>query len=572
MKKSEREEVLKLIDDSLAKVKEGDIVQGEIVRLSHREAIVDVGMKSEGVISLSEFDDPSELKIGDKFEVLLESMEADEGVVLLSKSKADSLRIWERIEESYKKGTTVEGKISKLVKGGFIVNIKGIEAFLPGSQLDVFEVKDTENLIGQTMTFRAIKVDKLRNNIVLSRKVILEEELRKKRAEFWETVEEEQVLEGVVKNITDFGVFVDVGGVDGLVHITDLSWGRTTHPSEVVRVGDKLKVKVLSIDMEQKHVALGVKQLTPYPWENIEKRLVVSSEIKGKVTSLTDYGAFVELEPGVEGLIHISEMSWTQRIHHPSQILAVGDTVHAVVLNVDTAQEKISLSLRQTQPNPWEKAKENYPEGTTVTGIVKSFSAFGAFVELEDGIEGLLHIRDIAWAKHIDHPSDILKKRQRIKCKVLSVDPENQRLSLGLKQLKDDPLIGLKEAFDTPIKAKIKEIVERGIVVKFEVAKETVDGFVPFSHLAKPNLKNIKDKYEIGEEINLTLLEVDEERRKIILSEKEYISSRERKEYEEYIEKSGEKDKTKKKPEDKAKEKAKDKIEEKTEDKTDDKT
>ncbi|MDI6840341.1 MAG: 30S ribosomal protein S1 [bacterium] len=536
MGKKEKDEIFQLIDKTLLKVKEGEIVEGELVRLSAREAIVDIGLKSEGLIPLSEFDNPAELKVGDKFEVLVEGIEGDEGFVILSKKKADSLRVWERIEESYKNGIAIEGKIIKAVKGGCIADLGGVEGFIPGSQLDIEEVKDMDKFVGETVKFRVVKLDKSKGNIVLSRKIILEKELMKKREEFWNKVEEGSVLKGVVKNITAFGVFVDIGGVDGLVHISDLSWGRITHPSEVLQVGDKVDVKVINVDRENQRLALGIKQLTPYPWDGVEERYPIGSKVKGKITSLTEYGAFVELEPGIEGLIHISEMSWTQRIRSPADIVAVGDTVHVVVLNIDKAQEKISLGLRQTQPNPWEKVKENYPEGSIVTGTVKSFSNFGAFIELKDGIEGLLHVKDLDWTEHIEHPSDVLKRRQKIKCKVLAVDSENQRIALGLKQMEKDPLIILKESINEPVKGKIKEIIaDKGVVVKFNVKKAKVEGFVPFSHLTKSKLKKTKDTYKIGEELNLKVLEVDEERRRVILSEKELLKTQEEEEYKEYL-------------------------------------
>lgn len=529
--------MLKLIDESLSKIKEGEIVEGKIVNLSPKEVIVDVGLKSEGVIPLSEFDDPSKLKLGDKFEVFIENIEGEKGSVVLSKSKADSMRVWESIEDSYKNGTPIEGKISMTVKGGFVVNAKGIECFLPNSQFDVVEIKDTSKLVGETFNFKVTKFDKLRESIVLSRRAFIEKELKAKREKFWETAKEELILDGVVKNIADFGAFVDIGGVDGLVHITDLSWSRINHPSEVLQQGDKVKVKILSIDRETHHVALGIKQLTQCPWDGIEERYPVASKVKVKVTSLADFGAFVELEPGVEGLIHISEMSWTQRIRHPSQILAVGETVQAVILNINKDENKISLGIRQIQANPWKNATKNYPEGSIVSGTVKAFSPFGAFVELKDGIEGLLHIRDLSWTEHIEHPSDILKKGKRIKCSVLSLDAEHQRITFGLKQLEQNPLLTLEKLIDKPVKGIIKEIVDKGVVVKLKVNKHKVEGFIPVSHLAKPDLRKIENKYKIGEELNLKFLEIDAEQRKVILSEKDYYKAAEKKEYEEYLKK-----------------------------------
>ena len=531
---NEKDSILQSIDDSLRKIREGSLVEGKIVGMSVAEAFVDIGYKSDGSVALSEFEAPSSLKVGDKFKFYLEKIVEDEGLIFLSKSKADSLLVWEELRKSYEEKVTLEGKIMRMVKGGYIINIKGIEAFLPGSQVDVVEVKDPSKFQGEVVSVRVTKFDRLRNNVVVSRKVILAEELRKKRDEFWVNIKEGEILDGVVKGITDFGAFVDTGGIDGLVHIGDLSWGRVTHPSEILRVGDKVKVKVLGIDKEEGHLTLGIKQLTPSPWENVEERYPVSSKIKGKVTSLTDYGAFVELEPGVEGLIHISEMSWS-RVSSPSDILGVGDTVQAIVLSVDKLDERISLSLRQTQPNPWEQVAEKYPQDSIVTGAVKSFSKAGAIIELKDGIEGFLHISDLSWTEHIEHPGDILSKKQQLKCRVLNVDPQNQRLSLGLKQMEKDPLVVLKESMSTPVKGKVKEVLDKGITVKISVGKHKIEGFIPSSHLLKQSKKKAKVKYETGEELSLTLLEVDEERRRVILSEKEYSELEEQKETEEYL-------------------------------------
>ncbi len=521
MKKDERDSILQLIDKSLKKIREGEILEGEIIRMFPGEVIVDIGFKSEARVSLSEFDNKDKLKIGDKFDFYLEKLIEGEGLVCLSKKNADTIRVWNDVTKSYYDKISIKGTIMKLVKGGCIVNVKGIEAFLPGSQLDVGEVKDMSKFVGETLDFRVIKFDKMKENIVLSRRILLEKELQQKAEVLWAEIKEEDVLEGKVKNIVDFGVFVDIGGIDGLVRIGDLGWGKITHPSEVLKIGDSVKVKVLQIDKEMKRVSIGIKQLMPYPWEDVEKKYPIASKVKGKITSLTDYGAFVELEPGVEGLIHISEMSWT-RIRSPSEILTVGETVQVVVLDIDKAEEKISLGLRQTQPNPWEKIETNCPIGSIVTGVVKSFSNFGAFIELEDGIEGLLHISDLSWTEHIEHAGDVLKKRQQIKCKVLNIDSKSQRISLGLKQIEDDPLLTLKGSISSNVKGKIKEIVEKGIVVKIPVEKYKVEGFIPYSHLVQSSTQG---KYNVGDELDIKLLEVDEERRRVILSEREYYES-----------------------------------------------
>jgi small subunit ribosomal protein S1 len=539
MVKEDKKAILEMIDESLQRRKEGSIMEGKIVGVSPAEAFVDIGCKSDGSVSLSEFDDPSSIKVGDKFEFLLEKVVEDEGLIFLSKRKADSLRVWEEIKKSYENRTPIEARVLKLVKGGCIVDARGIEAFLPGSQADAVEVRDMSKLIGQTMSVRVTKFDRLRSNVVVSRKAILEEELRKKREELWDTVKEGEILEGVVKSIVDFGAFIDVGGIDGLAHIADLSWGRVTHPSQVLRVGDKVKSKILGVDKEEGHLTLGIKQLTQSPWENVEENYPMNSRVKGKVTSLTDYGAFVELESGIEGLIHISEMSWT-RIHSPSDILSVGDTVEVVVLNVDRLEEKISLGLRQTQPNPWEQVAEKYPIDSIVTGTVKSFSKFGAFIELDDRIEGLLHVSDLSWTEHVDHPGDVLRKKQEVDCKVLNLDVDNQRIALGLKQMEADPLITLKESIAASFKGKIKEIVEKGIIVKLQVGKYKVEGFVPSSHLVRSINKKAKDAYEVGEELDIKLLEADEQRRRVILSEKEYYESEEQEDIQQYLKKQEE--------------------------------
>ncbi|MBI4722160.1 MAG: 30S ribosomal protein S1 [Candidatus Stahlbacteria bacterium] len=526
MERSEKDAILQLIEESLERVVEGSIVEGKVVGISVAEAFIDIGCKSEGSVYLSEFDDPSAIKLGDRYDFYLERIIEDEGLIFLSKRKADLLRVWDDIKKSYEEKVPLEAKVIKPVRGGCIVLIKGLEAFLPGSQIDIVEVRDMSKLVGQVVSVRVTKFDRLRTNVIVSRRALLEEEWHKKKDEIWDSVKEGEIIDGVVKNVVDFGAFVDIGGVDGLVHIVDLAWGRITHPSELLRIGDKVKVKVLGIDKAEGHLTLGIKQLSPSPWEGVEERYPVSSLIKGKITSITDYGAFIELEPGIEGLIHISEMSWTH-VHSPSDILAVGDTIQVVVLNVNREEEKVALSLRQTLPNPWERISEKYAPGSIVSGTVKGFSKFGAFIELEEGIEGLLHIGDLSWTEHFDHPGDILRKRQQIKCKILNVDIQNRRITLSLKEMEDNPIIALKEAVLTNVKGgKVKEIVDKGLIAKFLIGKHRMEGFVPSNHLLKS-----KAQYEIGEEINLNLLEVDEERKRIILSEKEYSESEAKEEH-----------------------------------------
>ncbi|MFA5033104.1 MAG: 30S ribosomal protein S1 [bacterium] len=529
--KSDRESILQLIDTSFLDFKEGEIIKGKVIRVTDRDVVVDVGFKFDTIISIEEFDNPSVLKAGEFIEVFVDKVEGREGIIRLSKSKADSLKMWKVLSDIHENNISIEGKVSKSIKGGFMVNIKGVEAFLPGSQIDTDE-NEQSHMVGKIMNFKVIKLDKIKNNVVVSRKAARDEELDKKRKELWEKVEEGAVTEGLVKKITDFGVFVDIGGVSGLVHISDLSWGKVNHPSEVVQENEKVNVKILRIDKEKGHIALGIKQLTPYPWDNIESRYPANSQIKGKVISITDYGAFIELEPGIEGLLHISEMSWGH-VTAPSQLLAVGDTISAIILNVNKEEEKISLSLRQLQPNPWEKVNDEYPLDSLVSGTVKSFSRFGAFVDLKDGITGFLPLANFSWTERIEHASDILTRGKKVKCKVISIEPEKQRIILGIKQLTPDPLLTVNGLVGESFKCKIKEVVEKGIVVKFEVDKQKIEGFLPASHLAKTS-KKWQEKYEAGDDMELILVEVDAEKRKIILSETgKVVKEKEEKEPEE---------------------------------------
>ncbi len=522
-KKMNKEEMLELVDKSLAGIKEGEIIEGEIVKIDKRGVVIDTGLKSEGIIPISEFENAKELKVGDKVEVLLENMEGEDGAPEISRQKAALTKIWNKIEDSYKTGSAIEGRVSKLVKGGLIINVSGVEAFLPGSQLDIrpLQKQEMKELLGQNIRCNVIKVDRMRNNIVFSRKSLMEVEMEEKKEKLFSKIEVGSVIDGVVKNITDFGVFVELDGVDALVHIGDITWGRVSHPSEVLAVGDKVKTKILEIDEDKQRITLGMKQLVPCPWEGVEERYPIGSKIKGKVVSITGYGAFVEVEKGIEGLIHISEMSWIQRMNHPSQILTIGDTVEATVLSIDKDHEKMSLSLKQTMPNPWDEVDKKYPVGSTVMGRVRAFTDFGAFISLEDGIDGLIHLRNFSWARRIDHPSDVLKRGEQVECKVLEIDSRNHRISLGLKQMSKDPLDELKEScMDKTMKGKIAEIVDKGIVVNIKQGSMNFTAFVPFSHLAKAP-KEISDEYEKDDVLELKLLEIDTEKRRIIMSEKE---------------------------------------------------
>ena len=432
--------LLDLYDNSFRNIAEGEVVKGTVLKVTPSEVIVDVGYKSEGIIPVDEFvDETGQISVqpGDTVDVLLERTEDREGYVVLSREKAEKMKIWDEVEKAYAEKKVVIGRVIERIKGGLAVDI-GVRAFLPGSQIDVRPVRNLDALRGQELRMRVIKVNKKRGNIVLSRKVLLEEENAEKKKHTLDTLAEGKVLRGVVKNITDYGAFIDLGGIDGLLHITDMSWGRVSHPSELFKVNDEIDVIVLKYDPATERVSLGHKQLMNDPWSNVIERYPVGARMSGKVVSLTDYGAFVELEPGVEGLIHVSEMSWSKRVKHPSKILNVGDTVEAMVLGVDPGARRISLGLKQVESNPWHELSEKYPIGTTITGKVRNLTEFGAFVEVEEGIDGLIHISDMSWSKRLKHPSEVLKKGDTVEAMVLNIDAENQRLSLGLKQLQTD--------------------------------------------------------------------------------------------------------------------------------------
>ncbi|RKX24970.1 MAG: 30S ribosomal protein S1, partial [Candidatus Zixiibacteriota bacterium] len=428
-----------MYDATIKDIKEGEVVQGSVIGVTRNDIIVDVGFKSEGIIPIGEFTQPINIKVGDELEVFLEQIEDSNGQLILSKQKADFMRVWEKIREVHDGGNTIAGIVSRRIKGGLVVDIMGVDAFLPGSQVALRQVPDFDALIGEEMQVKIIKINKSRRNIVISRRVVLEDERDKMRSSLLNEIGIGQIRQGIVKNITDFGVFIDLGGVDGLLHITDMSWGRIRHPSEMATLGEKIDVKILDFDEKTSRISLGLKQMTPYPWENIEQKFPLGKKVKGRVVSITDYGAFVELEKGIEGLIHISEMSWTKHIKHPSKIMNVNDSIEVVVLSVDKENEKISLGIKQLEPDPWTTIDDKYPPDSVVTGRVRNLTAFGAFVELEEGIDGLVHISDMSWIKRIQHPSEVMKKGDKIEVKIVRIDHENRRISLGLKQLQDDP-------------------------------------------------------------------------------------------------------------------------------------
>jgi small subunit ribosomal protein S1 len=424
-------ELAKEFEKTVTTFEEGQSVRGAVTEIRENEIIVDVGFKSEGTIPVSEFRDFDQINNGDEIDVFLEKLENQDGLVVLSKEKADFFKVWDEIKEGYDSGKIMSGRVSRRIKGGLVVDLLGVDAFLPGSQIALRQVPNLDDLITQTLEFKIIKINKRRRNIVVSRRIVLEQQRAEQKKTLMSELEVGQIRQGAVKNITDFGAFVDLGGVDGLLHLTDLTWGRISHPSEVVSIGDEIEVKVLDFDKEKEKISLGLKQLTPHPWDGVEDRFQVGQKVNGRVVSITDYGAFVELETGVEGLIHISEMSWTKHVKHPSKVLAIADTVEAMVLKVDREQKKISLGLKQTEPDPWTLIEQKYPVGTKLSGKVRNLTNFGAFVEIEEGIDGLLHISDMSWAKRVRHPSEMVKKSDEIDVMVLDISPEKRRISLG---------------------------------------------------------------------------------------------------------------------------------------------
>src|SRR5687767_9050811 len=512
----EYEGLLAMYEPTLSNIEEGEIVKARVLRVTDKAVILDLGFKSEGAVTRDEFKDPDSLQIGDEVEVFLENLEDEDGVVVLSKKKADFLRVWEKIKSSYEAGENVPGILTRKIKGGVTVDLMGVDAFLPGSQIALRRVPNIEDLIGQEFDFKIIKLNKRRRNIVVSRRVILEEERETKREQLVKELLVGQVRKGVVKNVTDFGAFIDLGGLDGLLHITDMSWGRVGHPSEIVNIADELDVKVLDIDWNRERISLGLKQLLPYPWKDIERKYPVGARVRGKVVSITNYGAFIELEKGVEGLVHISEMSWTRNVKHPSKLVAIGDEIEAVVLKVDRDDEKISLGMKQIEEDPWLALPVKYPIGTRVTGKVRNLTSFGAFVEIEPGIDGLIHSSDMSWTKRVQHPSEVVRKADDVEVVVLGVDPENKRISLGLKQTTDDPWEDIAKEY-TPgrdAEGKVVRLVEDGVVVDLG---NDIEGFVPRSHV--PITKgDLADNLRSGQKMDLRVIETDAGNRRIVLT------------------------------------------------------
>ncbi len=515
-------EMIDMYEESIKNLEEGEIVKGRVLSVDDKDVLVDIGFKSEGIIPMSEFPDPSAIKVGDEIEVYLEKMENQDGLVVLSKQRADFVKVWDKVKDAAEKGEVVQGRLLRKIKGGVVVDLFGVEAFLPGSQIALRQVQNVDALLGQTLRFKIIKLNKRRRNIVVSRRVVLEEERAELKTAIMGELAKDQIREGVVKNITDFGAFVDLGGIDGLLHITDMSWGRVSHPSEVVSIGDKITIKVLSFDPERERISLGLKQQTPYPWEDVDKRYSADMRVKGKVVSITDYGAFVELEKGVEGLIYISEMSWTRHVRHPSKVVSIGDEVECLILKVDKENEKISLSLKQVESDPWNQLDQKYPIGTRISGKVRNLTNFGAFVELEEGIDGLVHISDMSWTKRINHPSEVIKKGDKVDVEILNIDKDGRRISLGLKQTQESPWPGLEEKYQpgTPLLGKVVRLLDRGVIVDLD---GEVEGFVPLSQLGIDNLKRPIDNFREGDELHLHVTRVDVANHRIVLSVKSWL-------------------------------------------------
>ena len=509
---------------STMKVQDGEIIEGTVVGMEGEYVLVDVGYKSEGLVPRFEF--PSrgrDLNPGDKVEVFVEEREDDDGLIVLSKEKANRIKIWDEISKAHDNDEIIQGEVVARIKGGLTVDI-GLKAFLPGSQVDLRPVRNLDQFIGKSFDMKIIKLNRKRGNIVLSRRVLLEDERAELKRETLANLTEGMEKVGVVKNITDYGAFIDLGGIDGLLHITDMSWGRVSHPSELLSIGDSVKVIVLKYDKERERVSLGHKQITPDPWENVEIKYPMTGKVRGRVVSITDYGAFVELEQGVEGLVHVSEMSWTRRVRHPSKFVAVGDVVEAVVLNLDKEGRRISLGMKQVEANPWTTVEEKYPVGMRVTGNIRNLTEFGAFVALDEGIDGLIHISDISWTQRFKHPSEILRKGQEIEAVVLSVDVEKERLSLGMKQITPDPWDDINEryALDDDIEAKITKITNFGV---FAAPEEDLEGLVHISELDSDKVKEPQDVVHVGDVFKMRVIKIDREQRRLGLSIRAYVES-----------------------------------------------
>ena len=518
------EELARLYDETLAETKEGSVVKGVIIDIKPDEVLVDIGYKSEGAIPSYEFKDLARHKIGDEIDVYLEAKEDQEGMVVLSKFKADKLQNWEKIIADIQQNNIVTGRIARKVKGGLIVDI-GVEAFLPASHIALKHPRNLDDFLGRTFDFKVLKVNQDRKNIVVSRREILEEERSLAKEKLLKEASVGESIRGMVKNITDFGAFIDLKGMDGLLHITDMTWGRISHPSELFAVGDEVDVMVLNIDREKERISLGLKQRTPNPWINISEKFPVGSKVKGRVVNILPYGAFVELEEGIEGLVHISEMSWTRKLRGPSDILAIGDVVEAVVLSIDEKNEKISLGLKQLETNPWMSVIEKFPVGTKITGKVRNVTTYGAFVEVEDGIDGLVHLTDMTWGRKVGHPSDIVKKGEMVEAVVVSIDPANQKIALGFKQLQPDPWDSVQKKYTTgdSVTGTVSKITGFGAFVELE---DGVEGLLHISQVSTKPVKDIHNLLEEGAQVTARIMRIDPVEKRIALSVREYLRTK----------------------------------------------
>lgn len=532
------EDLMNMYEESLKRFEEGEVVTGTIISVDKDYVLVDVGYKSEGQIPIHEFKDENgnvDVNLNDQVEVMVEWWDEEEERVILSKEKAAKVKVWDAIKEVYEADSTIKGVITNRVKGGFSVDV-GVQAFLPGSQADLRPIRNLDDMVGKTFDFKVLKFNRKRNNIVLSRRAILESEREEKRAATLQAIEEGKVMDGVVKNITEYGIFVDLGGVDGLLHITDISWGRVKHPSELYSIGDNITVKILSFDQQNERVSLGMKQLVPDPWSTAQAKYPIGTRVTGRVVSLTDYGAFVEVEEGIEGLIHVSEMSWTRKIRHPSKVVSVGDVVEAVVLDIKPENRRISLGMKQTTVNPWEMISEKYPVDSVIEGKIKNITDFGIFIGIDDDIDGLVHISDISWTKRIKHPSEEYKKGDVIRAKVLDIDKANERFSLGIKQLEDDPWKTVAERYPagTEINGTITNVTDFGIFVELE---EGIEGLIHVSEIGKEKIKTPVGRYELGDTITAKVMNINTEDRRIGLSIKRLEMDDEQSILEEYVNK-----------------------------------
>jgi small subunit ribosomal protein S1 len=510
------EEIQNRYKSSLTEITENEIITGRIIGINEKDVLVDIGFKSEGIISRNEFSENNLPDIGEKLEVFLEKIEDESGKTVLSKEKAEFLSRWKDLRNIHETGEIIKGQIIRRIKGGMVVDLGGVQAFLPGSQIDIRPVKDFDQYINKEIDLRVVKFNEMRKNVVVSHKAIIEDTLAEQREELFSKLEVGSVIDGRVKNITDFGVFVDLGGIDGLLHITDLSWGRVNHPSEIINMDDTLTVKIIDFDQDKKRVSLGLKQLTPHPWENIQSQYPEGSSVSGKVVSMTNYGAFIEIKPGIEGLIHVSEMSWTKHIKNPSELYSLGDTIDAKVLTIDVDERKISLGAKQLQPDPWDEIEEKYIPGNLVKGKVINLTQFGAFIELEEGIDGLIHVSDLSWTKIVRHPKEILGKDEEVEVRILEVSRESRRISLGIKQIEDDPWPRLSKTFQSgkKVEGEIVRVLDKGIILSLD---HDVEGIIPFSRETKRNKKSIFSKYKIGHKMSAVVMEIKSDDKKVIL-------------------------------------------------------